>query len=117
MSAGSFSRSKYESDSGEIYAIRVQPETIVAGTNPEPAGTITAEVSAIANGSRRRLGMNARRVRVVFTASAPAGYKADSPIALPVLTPTAYQSLSKGDSFAYLGGTVEVIGKTPEYAN
>lgn len=117
MSAGAFSRAKYESDGGEVYAIRVQPETIIAATNPEPAGAITAEPSAIANGSRRRIGVNARRVRVVFTAGAPAGYKPDSPIALPILTPTAFQALSKGETFTYLGGTVEVIGKTPEYIN
>lgn len=118
MSAGAFTRSKYEADDGTIYPIRVQPETIIAAANPAPAGAVAAGVpSARANGGRRVLGVNARAVYVTFTATPPAGYKPDSILKIPILTKTAYDAKSRGSTFAYLGGTVTVTGKKPEYIN
>lgn len=117
MSAGQFERSFYESDGGTIYAIRVQPETIIATTNPAATGPATGEGSAAATGGRRRLGINARRVRVQWSTTAPTGYDPDGTITIPILTPDAYNNLQKGDTFTYLSQTVEVLGKTPEYVN
>lgn len=116
MSAGPFLRARYERDNGDIHPVRVQPSTVSA-TNPQPTGALTSDISARVGGSRRTLGLITRRVRVVFTAGAPADYKPDSIIALPILTPDAYDALQRGSTFAYLGGTVTVVGKTPEFAN
>lgn len=121
MSAGNFVRSRYQSNSGEVYPIRVQPETLAltidATANAAPAGAITAEVSARANGSRRTLGMNARTVSITFTATPPEGYATNSTLTVPVLTSALWDDISRGDTGTYLGVAVEVIGKSPEYAN
>jgi len=117
MSAGQFSRSFYETDGGTILSIRVQPETIIVGTNPAATGPATGEGSASATGGRRRLGINARRIRAQWTGEAPDGYDPDGTLTIPILTPTAYTTLQKGDTFTYLGEEVEVLGKTPEYVN
>jgi len=121
MSSGNFVRSKYESNSGEIYPIRVQPETlaltIAATANAAPAGAVTAEVSARANGSRRTLGMNARTVTVAFTATPPDGYATNTTLTVPVMQPALWDNATRGATGTYLGVAVEVVGKSPEYAN
>jgi len=117
MSAGAFTNSFYETDGGTIYSIRVQPETIIATTNPAATGPATGEGSAAATGGRRRLGINARRVRLQWDSAAPTGYDVNGTLTIPILTPDAYTALQKGDTFEYLGNTVVVLGKTPEYIN
>lgn len=119
MSAGEFERSRYESNGGEIYACRVQPETLAAtfgGTaNAAPAGTVTAEVSARMRGSRRTIGMNARSVTIAFTGAPPAGYDDDQQIRVPIMTPGLYDAITKNSAASYLGAAAIVIGKNPEY--
>ncbi len=50
MSAGDFQKSKYESREGNVYRIRIQPETLGltlgATANTEPMGAINQEVTA-----------------------------------------------------------------------
>jgi hypothetical protein len=117
MSAGPFQLSRYERDNADIHPIRVQPETIIGGTNPAPGGAPTSDISARVSGGRRTLGLTARKVRFVFTAGAPTGYRPGSVLTLPVLTPAAYAALTRGSTFTYLGGTATVVGKSPEYVN
>jgi len=117
MSAGRFSRSFYQTNAGVTHPIRVQPETISEGWNPPPAGPADSQISAIANGRRRRLGVNARRIRIAFEDTAPVGYLLNSPIALPILDQDAWEALTKNDEIPYLGQTATVLGKTPEYIN
>lgn len=120
MSAGQFDRSKYESNGGEIYSARVQPETLAAtfgGTaNAEPAGAVTAEVSARMRGSRRTIGMNARSVTIAFTGAPPAGYDDDQLLRVPIMTPALFDSISRGTVGSYLGAACEVVGKNAENA-
>lgn len=115
MSAGRFVRSKYEADSGNIYNIRVQPETI--GTfNAPPAGVSDQETSA--NAVRRRgNGMFARGISLAWVGDppvAPAGYDPRGRIVVPILTPAVYQNLNVGDTVQYLGIDAEVTGLLPE---
>ena len=88
MSAGSFSRSKYESDTGYIHPIRVQPETLaltLASTaNSAPTGVISSGISARVSNGNRQLGLKPRHVVVAFTATPPAGYSEDRQIRLSV---------------------------------
>lgn len=114
MSAGIFTRSSYEADSGEIHPIRVQPETI--GTaNAAPAGTITSGISARVGGSRRSLGLHARGIRLAFPETgAPAGYKAGGTTFIPILTPAAFTPLQKNATFTYLGVACTILSKVPE---
>lgn len=119
MSAGAFQIVGYSADNATVYPIRIQPETAtlsIGGVANAPTATeITAGTpSANAGGSRRKNGVNARQVRFKFTGTPPAGYKADSTISLPVLTTTAYNSYSRGQTGTYLGGTIICVGKTAE---
>lgn len=117
MSAGAFQNSFYESDSGEIYNVRIQPETLAGSSNPAPAGPATAEPSAIVNGSRRRIGVNCRNIRLKWTGTPPAGYDTNGVIKIPILQQATWAGFTKGDEISYLGTNAEVIGKTPEYIN
>lgn len=118
MSSGAFTRSKYQSDqTTRIYNIRVQPETIAAtlggNANAAPSGDVTEPTSARARGSRRSLGIVARRVTLEFTADPPDGYE-DDLLTIPVLTPTVFNALNIGATGTYLGAAVRVVGLTPE---
>lgn len=115
MSAGRFVRSKYEADSGNIYNIRVQPETI--GTfNAPPAGVSDQETSANAV-NRKGNGMFARGISIEWQGeppAAPAGYDPRGNIRIPILTPSVYQNLNVGDTINYLGLPATVVGLIPE---
>jgi hypothetical protein len=126
MSSGAFDRSKYEDDLGNIWGIRVQPETqtLVLGgvTNTEPAGATTPRFpSATVSGNRRKVGVNARLCRIQFTTTTPSGYLATGTISLPVLTLAAKAAFVKDAVGTYtLGGTaydVVCVGVTPETIN
>jgi len=118
MSAGAFERSKYEANNGDIYGIRVQPETLAAtfgGTaNDAPAGAVDQETSARVGGGNRQIGIKARAVSAVWTSTAPTGYKADEPIRIPVLTPDLFDAITPNSTGNYLGQGITIIGKLPE---
>lgn len=121
MSAGEFQTSIYETNAGNFASIRVQPETlsltIDATTNAAGAGPVNQQASAIANGSRRGIGVNARRVRLEWTGAPPAGYDAGGTLTVPILTPSLFNAITKGDEGTYLSAGVRVVGVTPEYVN
>jgi len=113
MSAGVFERSFYETDQGDILRCRIQPETIT-GWNAEAVGPATAPGSARMSSSRRKAGVNARTISATWSGAAPTGYKAGGILRIPILTPTAYNAINLGDTLAYLGANIEVLGKIPE---
>lgn len=112
MSAGVFTRTRYEANNGDIFTARVQPETITAW-NPAPAGAVTVNIRANMTGGQRQNGMNARYVMGVWE-TAPAGYKAGGTVRVPVLTPAAFNAIQNDQVLAYLGGTFTVTGTTNE---
>lgn len=118
MSAGAFlANGKYEADSGTIYRIRVQPETVAANigsANAVPAGAVDGEGSARVGGGNRQIGIKARSVTVRFTATVPDGYAADRLLRIPILTPAVYDAITPGATGTYLGTAVVVVGKNPE---
>jgi len=115
MSAGRFVSSRYESNNGDIYPIRVQPETIEAPNVP-PADPVSMPVSA--NVTRRRgNGMFCRGISLKWAGEppvAPAGYDPNGRIRIPILTEALFDSISVDDSFTYLGQTATVTGLLPE---
>ncbi len=119
MSAGAFINSKYESNSGEIYKIRLQTETTeltIGGiANAAPTGAITAEVSALARGNKRTIGMVARTITLKFTGAAPTNYLGTN-VVVPVLNPTTFDDYTTpaGKTGTYLGSAVEVVGQSAE---
>jgi len=126
MSAGPFETVAYSTDTGAIYPIKIQPETMtlsIDGTaNAAPAGPIQGNLpSAQVSKGRRAHGINARLVRFRFTGAVPPGYKPDGVISLPVLSQATYAGWGKGQTGTYsIQGTdyaIAFVGKTPEKIN
>jgi len=115
MSAGRFERAVYQADSGNLYNIRVQPETF-SSFNPSAPGIADQETSA--NAVRRRgNGMFARGISLAWIGDppvAPAGYDPRGRIRIPILTRDVYQNLNVGDTVTYLDTPAEVTGLLPE---
>lgn len=118
MSSGQFDRSFYETDNGDIVPLRIQPETLSAdfdgtanagATGPAAAGFPSANVSR----SRRGYGIHARFVTVAWN-TAPAGYDDRGLLAIHVPVKATFDAITKGSTVTYLGGTAEVVSKTPE---
>lgn len=121
MSAGTFQLSKYETNAGGICSCRVQPETLAltieSATNDPPTDAVDQEASAVMNGGRRRIGVNARSVSLRWTATHPTGYDPNGIVRVPILKPSVWNAISKGDTGTYLGSAVEVVGKSSEDVN
>lgn len=119
MSAGEFVTSKYQANNGDVYSIRVQQETLDAtidGTaNEEAAGDVDQALRAKANGSAKSYGMNARRVRLVFTGDPPEGYGGGI-VSIPIMRAATFEAWSATPDLegTYLGEPVKVVGFSPE---
>ena len=118
MSAGAFSRTKYEADSGDIHPIRIQPETASAtlggSANAAPTDAFTSEQLVRVGGSPRAYGIKARSVTLLTGDTPPTGYKANSYIRIPVLTQAVYDGITLYETATYNGATVTVVGKNRE---
>lgn len=118
MSAGPFTRSFYEDDDGNTHPIRLQPETLLAEfnsvVNAAPAGPIDDDISARVTGSRRGIGLFARYVTVVFTATPPTGYSVGKYYKIAVPNPTVFDGITLYSAGEYLGVATQVVAKTPE---
>ena len=118
MSAGSFVRTFYADDDGDIHPIRLQPETLAATfatvVNAAPAGPTDSDISAQVTGSRRGMGLFARYVTVKFTATPPAGYAANQVYKLTVPSLTVYNGITVNSAGEYLETAIQVISKTDE---
>lgn len=124
MSAGTFVREIYESNSGSFHAIRVQPETtlLTDGTtvNDGGAGPIDSPLRAKVSRTSREYGLRPRNITFEFDdGEAPVGYENRAQIRLAVLTPAAYQAYTAAPniSLTYLGGTGIVVGQQDEDFN
>jgi hypothetical protein len=120
MSAGAFEAGKYEANNGNIYAVRVQPESkgLVLGslTNTYPtAATDQSGRFALNLGGKRRRPFSARSVSVRFTATPPTGYLPNGILKIPVFRPAFYDGVTVGSTTGtYLGVAVECVGKSAE---
>ena len=124
MSAGKFDlNGKYESDAGNVYRCRPQPETkelTLDGTaNAYPAGAITAGLGSVTlTKSKRSLGVIPRTVTVRLTADGSEGtadYEGEGTShVVVVFNPTTYASYAIGDTGTYLGIACVVDFKQPE---
>lgn len=123
MSAGSFIFSRYETDEGDIFDIKVQPETLTlslnGATNTAPTGAVDGTGSVNVSGSLRQNGVNARRVRFRFSGEPPTGYKPSSVISLPILQQSVYETMTatRGATGTYLGAAIQLVGGTKEKIN
>lgn len=118
MSSGAFEDGKYGGlVAADIYPCRAQPEskglTLNAVANSYPVGATTSVISARLKSSTKRIGINARTVRVQLTAVL-AGYKPNAILTIPVFTQAAWNSYGKGQTGTYQATAVRFVGKTGE---
>ncbi len=124
MSAGKFDLDgKYESDVGNVYRCRPQPETkalTLDGTaNAYPSGNVTAGIGSITlTKSKRSLGVIPRTVTIRLTAD-PTGEQGDyegegTSFVIPVFDPATWQTYSIGDVGTYLSTACVCDFKAPE---
>ena len=118
MSAGVFVISRYEADNGDVFPIRVQPETLAltlgGSANTAPTDPVDQSVFARAGGGKRKYGRQARAVRLRFTGAVPDGYAPNSTITVPILTPELFGTLTATTTGSYLGTAVRVAGISRE---
>lgn len=124
MSAGPFSLGKYERDNGDVHPITVQPETVSADFNGtangflQGAGTgVSSDISAQVAGSKRSIGLHARKVAIRFgttPGSFPDDYKPGTTLCIPVFQKSVYDGIQRGDTATYLGVIGTVTSKLPE---
>lgn len=105
MSAGPFTYSIYTSNSGALFTIEIQPETLalwtaLGYTAPDPNGD---ERLILVSGSRKRRGTSFARTVTIKNPTPPSGYKVNSPITLPI--PDA-------DTFSALPGVGQNLGQS-----
>lgn len=123
MSAGAFEIGKYEDNGGNVYEVRVQPEskglTLDSVANAYPTDSATAGLPTLAiSQSRRGFGVKVRTVTVEMTA-APTGAIADylgegSRLTVAVFDPVVWDGYDKGQTGTYLGTAVKYVSKNPE---
>lgn len=114
MSAGRFESTKYELNGGQVAAIRVQPETVLAtfgGTaNAAPAGAIDFPVAAKVTKGNREYGLGARSVSAVWTGTVPTGYDNRGTLNITILTEALFNTIGVGTVGVYLNEPIRVIG-------
>jgi hypothetical protein len=122
MSAGAFVGTFYAASyAAATHPIRVQPETLAAtigGTaNVAPAGPATSPISARGSGSKRSLGLIARKISIVAPVTgAPAGYLPGGRTTIPALTVAFFNLAVKNATITYLGAPFRVVGRSAEVA-
>ena len=119
MSAGTFSKAFYATDTGNIAPVRVQPETLTAsvggGANASAAGPATTGFPAVLiSKSRRSKGIHPRYVTVEFSATPPAGYAIGGYYNIHIMQASVWAAVEEGDTGTYLSTAVRVISKSPE---
>ena len=118
MSAGAFEQGVYEADSGELHVCRYQPETTQATFATVPntinPGAATSPFWARLTKGSTEWGLGVRKVRVRWTGSPPAGYKAATSLTIPIMTASVFNGITINSGGIYLGEPIQVIGKIPE---
>lgn len=117
MSSGAFVSSKYESNAGDIYPVRVQPETLTlalgSATNTAPTAAADQTIRAKVSGSRRSYGVHCRTVTVQFTAD-KTDYVENGKVTIPWLQQDSWEELVPDATGTYLGTACKLVGKSPE---
>lgn len=94
-----FLRSKYKSDAGGVYNIRVSTNTLTVTGNAPPTEAVTdrhVEVSVGNHGSKRKAGINARGLVLERFTGTGEGRKRYTTF-LPILDPTAFTTFAVGE--------------------
>lgn len=123
MSAGGFTGSLYETDSGSIVPITVQPETLEMNfggvLNELGSSTVVSPgwpTATVSGGRRGRGRIYARTITMVLIdqGSPPVGYQPNGRLRIPVVSEALWDSISRGSQVDYLNLTYRVTGKQDE---
>lgn len=118
MSAGAFSTTRYAANDGEIYPIKLQPETLaltIDGTaNDAPTGGVTIDILAKVSRRNRAYGIKPRTVTIRFTAAPPTDYLANQLYTIPCLQPAIWNAAARSTTGTYLSTACVVVGKSAE---
>lgn len=123
MSAGVFEKGKYLDNTGNCYAVRVQPEskglTLGAVGNSYPTDAIDPNLPTLAiSQNRRGFGVKVRTVTVKLTADGTnetGDYLGEgAKLTVPVFDPAVYAQYGQGQTGTYLGIACEFSSKNPE---
>lgn len=123
MSAGPFESGKYQDNAGNVWEVRVQPETkelSLGGTsNAYPSDSLTADLPTlpIKLGSRRGFGITMRSVTVELTADGTgqtAEYAEGNKYTIAVFDPANWAGYAKDQTGTYLGIACKFDRKSPE---
>jgi hypothetical protein len=102
--AGRFVIRTYESNDGDLYAIRVQPETVTTA-NPAAPGQPTEGYVRV-TGSKRAMIRKARSITIARSIGTDADFAgAKVYLTLPVFLPATFVALSAGQDYSYKGLT------------
>lgn len=123
MSAGNFITSRYECTSlpgNPIMIARIQPEsqqlTLGAATNEPGGATVTLPLRINISGGRNSLGVKPRTVTLRWVSDIPDGYLPSTRLVVPIMSQALWDAIDPHiTTGTYLGGTVMVVGKTPEF--
>lgn len=111
--AADFETYLYTADSTATHPIRLSTAAATAQTSVATQGTATNGISAIAGGSRKRLGLRARGVRLTRKVGTAPNQGTRSTF-LPILKPADFTALSKGSEITIGSLTYTVSSKVPE---
>lgn len=118
MSAGRFVSTFYLSDSVDVHACRIQPETasltIEGEGNAAPDGPPTSVFWVRMNQGARTWGLRPRAVMLEWQSDPPDGYKPGTRFEVNCLNPVIFNVATIGATGTYLGTTVNVVGKRAE---
>lgn len=132
MSGGIFiPRQKYETNSGLILRVKVQPETALAILDPDDTGVLLNVPSTDAfsdtnlypsvkiSAGKREIGWHPRQVignwGETEGTDLPEGYKAFSEASVIIFTAANYATLEAGQNITYLGNTLRSIRLVDEF--
>ena len=118
MSAGPFTKTRYELDGGSNFApISVQPETLTftsdSVANEAPTESVNLGISVYTRKPKRRYGIGARTVTISWNGNPPTDYK-DENLTVPVLRQSVFDGYSVGDAATYLSTACVIVSKTPQ---
>jgi hypothetical protein len=107
---------RYQSDAGAIYRIRLDIAKAAIAGNGAPAGAITdpnVEVEVAEAGNRRKFGIHPRGVRFQRIGSGSDLNKVFR-VFIPALTPASFTALSTAASITYKGQIYDTPTVVPE---
>lgn len=116
--AGVFISSKYKADNGDVYRVKIQPETALlafgSAQNASTVNPVNQPRQLRIRKTVKETGLTSRKIGVKWVSSVPATYKQATILYIPILTPELFAAIQLDQQATYLGGIVTVVSKLSE---